>query len=60
MEQNTQNTALLVMDVQVGIVGMLPDAGMLISNVAKAIANASGNKKILCYLCSGRLQEGYA
>ncbi|MDB5278927.1 MAG: hypothetical protein JWR61_3882, partial [Ferruginibacter sp.] len=40
MEQNTQNTALLVMDMQVGIVGMLPDTTALLSNVAKAIANA--------------------
>jgi nicotinamidase-related amidase len=40
MEQKTQNTALLVMDMQAGIVGMLPDSAGLLSNLAKAIAHA--------------------
>jgi nicotinamidase-related amidase len=53
MDQNTQNTALLVMDVQVGIVGMLPDAGMLISNVPKAIATARDRKIPVIYVVVG-------
>jgi len=39
MEQ-TQNTALLVMDMQVGIIGMLPGAEALLVKAAKAIATA--------------------
>ncbi len=45
MEQNNQNTALLVMDMQTAIVNRLPDSKLLISNVAKAIVHAR-NKKI--------------
>jgi nicotinamidase-related amidase len=45
MEQNTQNTALLVIDVQVGIMAMLPNAEGLLNNVKGAIA-AARNKKI--------------
>jgi len=39
MEQN-KNTALLVMDMQVGITAMLPDATSIVNNVSKAIAHA--------------------
>ena len=53
MEQNTQNTALLVMDMQVGILGMLPDVTALISNVAKAIANARDKKIPVIYVTVG-------
>ncbi|HEY0244741.1 MAG TPA: isochorismatase family cysteine hydrolase [Mucilaginibacter sp.] len=53
MEQNTQNTALLVMDMQVGILGMLPDAAAIIGNVAKAIANARDKKIPVIYVVVG-------
>ncbi len=53
MEQNTQNTALLVMDMQVGIVAMLPAAEGLIGNVAKAIAIAREKKIPVIYITVG-------
>jgi len=53
MEQNTQNTALLVMDTQVGILGMLPDAGTFLSNVAKAIATAREHNIPVIYVVVG-------
>jgi nicotinamidase-related amidase len=53
MEQKTQNTALLVMDMQVGILGMLPDAAGIMSNVAKAIATARENKVPVIYIIVG-------
>jgi len=53
MEQNTQNTALLVMDMQVGIVAMLPDAAAIIGNVAKAIAKARDKKIPVIYVVVG-------
>lgn len=40
MENNTQNTALLVMDMQDGILPRLPEASKVTGNAAKAIANA--------------------
>jgi nicotinamidase-related amidase len=40
MEQNTQNTALLVMDMQTGILGGYPQFAPLTLNVNKAIAAA--------------------
>ncbi len=52
MEQ-TQNTALLVIDLQVGIMGMLPDTGALIANTAKAIANAREKKIPVIYVTVG-------
>ena len=57
MENNTQNTALLIMDVQVGIVGMLPDATILLSNLNKAIANARDKKMPVIYVTVG-FREG--
>ncbi len=51
--QNTQNTALLVMDMQVGILGMLPNAETIIGNVAKAIANARDKKIPVIYVTVG-------
>lgn len=45
MENNKENTALLVMDMQAGIIVRLPDATEIISNVTKAIT-AAHNKKI--------------
>ena len=53
MEQQTHNTALLVMDMQVGILGMLPDAIGLLGNVAKAITNARDKKIPVIYVTVG-------
>lgn len=53
MEQTTQNTALLVLDMQVGILGMLPAAATVISKVAKAIANARNKKIPVIYVTLG-------
>jgi len=52
MEQNTE-TALLVMDMQAGTIRTLPDAGALIGNVAKAIANAREKKIPVIYVVVG-------
>ncbi|SDS56161.1 Nicotinamidase-related amidase [Mucilaginibacter mallensis] len=52
MEQ-TQNTALLVIDLQVGILAMLPDSGALIPNTAKAIASAREKKIPVIYVTVG-------
>jgi nicotinamidase-related amidase len=53
MEQTTQNTALLVMDMQLGILGMLPESGALIGNVASAIAHARDKKIPVIYVTVG-------
>jgi nicotinamidase-related amidase len=53
MEQNTQNAALLVMDMQVGIVGMLPAGISPLENVAKAIAHAREKKIPVIYVTVG-------
>ena len=53
MEQNTQHTALLVMDMQVGILGNFPGAAPLIENVAKAITHARENKIPIIYVVVG-------
>jgi len=53
MEQNTQNTALLVLDMQVGILGMLPDASATIGKVAAAIANARNKDIPVIYVTVG-------
>jgi nicotinamidase-related amidase len=56
MEQNTQNTALLLMDLQAGILAMLPegaDARGLLSNAAKAIATARSNGIPVIYVVVG-------
>jgi nicotinamidase-related amidase len=50
---NTQNTALLVMDMQAGILGNFPDAAALISRVAGAIANARSKKIPVIYVTVG-------
>ncbi len=48
MENSTQNTALLVMDMQDGILPRLPKSANVINNAAKAIANArSKNIRII-------------
>ena len=53
MEDASQNTALLVMDMQAGILGRLTDASPLINNVAKAIANARDKKIRVIYVRVG-------
>jgi nicotinamidase-related amidase len=53
MEQNTSNTALLVMDVQAGIVGMLPESKTILDLVAKAIAHARAKKIPVIYVVVG-------
>lgn len=53
MEQNTQNTALMVMDMQTGILRNLPDTTQLVNNVAKAIATARNNKIPVIYVTVG-------
>ncbi len=53
MEQNTQNSALLVMDMQMGIVGMLPAAEALVGKVAKAITHAREKNIPVIYVVVG-------
>lgn len=53
METNKQKTALLVMDMQAGIVGMMPDAKAMVSHVAKAITLARANKIPVIYVVVG-------
>ena len=53
MEQNKENTALLVMDMQVGIVSMLPDTTTLLNNVANAITAARSNNIPVIYVVVG-------
>ncbi|MFY0254648.1 cysteine hydrolase family protein [Chitinophaga sp. 30R24] len=52
MEQQN-NTALLIMDMQVGIVAMLPDAATILNNTAKAIAKARDQKIAIIYVVVG-------
>ena len=56
MEQ--QKTALLVMDVQNGIVKMLPDSSLFITSVAKAIQTARNNNVPVIYVVVG-FRKGY-
>ena len=58
MEQNKQNTALLVMDMQLGILRNLPDATALLHNAAKAIAHAREKKIPVIYVVVG-FREGF-
>jgi nicotinamidase-related amidase len=52
--ENRQNTALLVMDMQVGILPMMPNApATLLGNVGKAIANARVLKIPVIYIVVG-------
>ena len=53
MEQNTTNTALLVMDMQLGILSMLPGAEALLARAAKAIAHAREKKIPVIYVVVG-------
>ena|ERR1700754_2185485 len=52
MEQRS-NTALLVMDMQAGIVSMLPDGAAILANTAKAIAKARERKIPVIYVVVG-------
>jgi len=51
--ENTQNTALLVMDMQTAILGMLPTATEFVENVKKAIAKARANAIPVIYVVVG-------
>jgi nicotinamidase-related amidase len=53
MAQEKQNTALLVMDMQAGILSRYPGAAQLTSNVAKAIASARENNIKVIYVVVG-------
>ncbi len=53
MEQHIKNSALLVMDMQVGIVGMLPAAEALVGKVTKAIAHAREKNIPVIYVVVG-------
>jgi nicotinamidase-related amidase len=53
MEQNNKNIALLVMDMQAGIVGMLPNATDLLPKIAQAIASARKKKIPVIYVTVG-------
>lgn len=51
--ENTQNTALLVMDMQSAIVAMLPDATLVKQKVAQAIAHARSKNIPVIYVAVG-------
>jgi nicotinamidase-related amidase len=53
MSTTNQNTALLVMDMQMGIVGMLAAGNETPSNIAKAIAYARTNNITVVYVVVG-------
>jgi nicotinamidase-related amidase len=53
MENNKQNTALLVMDMQTQILQRLPETAQLLSNVSKVIAHARDNKIPVIYVTVG-------
>jgi nicotinamidase-related amidase len=53
MEQNTKNTALLIMDMQSAILRNLLDSAQIISNAAKAIAYARSSKIPVIYVRVG-------
>lgn len=57
MEQQTNNTALLVMDMQAGIVAMLPSAAAILNNISQAIAKARDQKIPVIYVVVG-FREG--
>jgi len=51
--ENTQNTGLLIMDMQTAILGMLPAPGDLVGNVEKAIKKARENAIPVIYVVVG-------
>lgn len=57
MQQNTQDTALLVMDMQMGILGSFPGTAALVTSVSNAIAKARSNNIPVIYVVVG-FREG--
>ena len=53
MQQNTDKSALIILDMQLGILAMLPDPATLIGNVAKAIAKARAENIPVIYVTVG-------
>lgn len=53
MNQNTSNTALLVMDMQAGILAMLPGASAIIEKVATSVAAARHRNIPVIYVVVG-------
>jgi nicotinamidase-related amidase len=53
MENNNSNTALLVMDMQQGILGSFPAGAALLANVSKAIAGARAQQIPVIYVVVG-------
>jgi|ERR1019366_4403519 nicotinamidase-related amidase len=53
MESNKQKTALLVMDMQTGILGMFPNSSALSGKVAKAIVHARAQNISVLYIRVG-------
>jgi len=53
MEQTTQNTALIIADMQLGILAMLPEAQSLVDRVARAIASARERNIPVIYVTVG-------
>jgi nicotinamidase-related amidase len=53
MEQNKQNSALLIMDMQSAILGRLPETSALLSNTKQAIASAREKKIPVIYVVVG-------
>jgi len=51
--ENTKNTALLVMDMQAAVVGMVPDSSAVLSGVGKAIEKARANGIPVIYVVVG-------
>lgn len=51
--ENTQYTALLIMDMQAAMLGMFPDVTQLVINVGKAIAHARANNIAVIYVTVG-------
>ncbi len=58
MEQNTNNTALLVMDVQQFTIGMLQGGEAYLAILSKAVENARAKKIPIIYVVIG-FREGY-
>lgn len=53
MSNNTNNTALLVMDMQTAMLSTLPESATLTANVAKAVANARSKGIPVIYVVVG-------
>jgi nicotinamidase-related amidase len=57
MESDIQNTALLVMDMQTGVLGPFPNATGLVNTVAEAIMNARSGTIPIIYI-AGSFRPG--